>query len=199
MKSNMNKLIVSAALLWSGINIAPAVAPLTTLVSNLSPVTDMQDDWQLGPYLLQSFTTGAGATLNTLKIGSSWTLDNSPTVSLLDSGRNLVASFVYNSNSGGVNYSVQGGSFALQGSSTYFVQLANGNGYLNVTMAPTEIGLPSWTIGNGFFIGSDSSASTQSSQIMQFSLSGVPEPSALSLIALGLGGLAMIRRRRSRA
>ncbi|NCZ52535.1 MAG: PEP-CTERM sorting domain-containing protein [Verrucomicrobia bacterium] len=34
---------------------------------------------------------------------------------------------------------------------------------------------------------------------MQFSLSGVPEPSALSLIALGLGGLAMIRRRRSRA
>ena len=195
----MNKLIVSAALLWSGINVAPAVAPLTTLVSNLSPVTNMQDDWQLGPYLLQSFTTGDGATLNTLKIGSSWTLANSPTVSLLDSGRNLVASFVYDSNTGGTSYNVQGGSFALQSSSTYFVQLANGNGSLNVTTTTTEAGLPSWTIGNGFLIGSDSSASTQSSQIMQFSLSGVPEPSALSLIALGLGGLAMIRRRRSRA
>jgi hypothetical protein len=156
----------------------------------------MQDDWMLGPYLLQSFTTGAGATLSTLNIGSSWALDNSPTVSLLDGGRNLVASFVYNSNSGGVSYSVQGGSFALQGSSTYFVQLAGGRGYLNVTTTPTEIGLPSRTIGNGFFIGSDSSASTQSSQIMQFSLSGqVPEPATSSLLAIGLGLFALARRR----
>ena len=196
MRPNISKSVICAALLWSGINIAPAVQPLTTLVSNLSPVTDMQDDWMLGPYLLQSFTTGAGATLSTLNIGSSWTLDNSPTVSLLDGGRNLVASFVYNSNSGGVSYSVQSGSFALQGSSTYFVQLAGGSGYLNVTMTPTEIGLPSWTIGNGFFIGSDSSASTQSSQIMQFSLSGqVPEPATSSLLAIGLGLFALARRR----
>ena len=194
----MNKLIVSAALLLSVINIAPAVQPLTTLVSNLSPVTEKQDDWELGPYLLQSFTTGAGATLNTLKIGSSWTLDNSPTVSLLDSGRNLVASFVYDSNTGGTSYNVQGGSFALQSSSTYFVQLANGNGYLNVTTNPTESGLPSWTIGNGFLIGDDSSASSQSSQIMQFSLSGVPEPATSSLLAIGLG-LYALARRRSRA
>jgi len=199
MKSFMSRLFTAVALLTWAINMAPAVQPLTTLVSNLSPVTEPQDDWALGPYLLQPFTTGAGATLSTLNIGSSWTLDNSPTVSLLDSGRNLVASFVYNSNSGGVNYSVQGGGFALQSSNTYFIQLANGSGFLNVTMTPTETGLPSWTIGNGFIIGGDSSASTQSSQIMQFSLSGVPEPSALSLIALGLSGLAMIRRRRSRA
>ena len=198
MKLNISKSVVCAALLWSGINIAPAVTPLTTLVSNLPPVTGMQDDWQLGPYLLQPFTTGAGATLNTLKIGSSWTLDNSPTVSLLDSGRNLVASFVYDSNSGGVSYSVQGGSFALQGSSTYFVQLANGSGYLNVAMNPTEIGLPSWTIGNGFLYGNDSSASLQSNQIMQFSLSGVPEPATSSLLAIGLG-LFTLARRRARA
>jgi len=191
----MNKLIVSAALLLSGINIAPAVQPLTTLVSNLSPVTEKQDDWELGPYLLQPFTTGAGATLSNLIIGTSWTAIDSPEVSLLDSGRNLVASFVYDSNTGGTSYSVQGGSFALQSSSTYFVQLANGNGYLNVTMNPTESGLASWTIGNGFLTGSDSSASTQSSQILQFSLSGVPEPATSSLLALGLGLFALARRR----
>ena len=191
----MNKLIVSAALLLSVINIAPAVQPLTTLVSNLSPVTEKEDDWELGPYLLQPFTTGAGATLSNLIIGTSWTAIDSPEVSLLDSGRNLVASFVYDSNTGGTSYSVQGGSFALQSSSTYFVQLANGNGYLNVTMNPTESGLASWTIGNGFLTGGDSSASTQRSQILQFSLSGVPEPATSSLLALGLGLFALARRR----
>ena len=191
----MNKLIVSAALLLAGVNLVPAT---TTLVSNLSPTTATNDDWMLGPYLLQSFTTGDAATLSNLKIGSSWTAGNSPTVSLLDSGRNLVASFVYDSNTGGTSYNVQGGSFALQSSSTYFVQLANGNGYLNVTTTTTETGLPSWTIGNGFLIGDDSSASFQSSQIMQFSLSGVPEPATSSLLAVGLG-LFTLARRRSRA
>jgi len=195
MKSFMSRLFTAVALLTWAINMAPAVQPLTTLVSNLSPVTDMQDDWGLGPYLLQPFTTGAGATLSTLIIGTSWTPINSPTVSLLDSGRNLVAAFVYDSNTGGTSYNVQGGSFALQSSNTYFIQLANGSGYLNVTMTPTETGLPGWTIGNGFFIGGDSSASTQSSQIMQFSLSGqVPEPATGSLLVVGFGFFALARR-----
>jgi hypothetical protein len=40
-------------------------------------------------------------------------------------------------------------------------------------------------------------AATTASETINSTLSSVPEPSALSLLAVGLGGLAMLRRRRS--
>jgi hypothetical protein len=140
----MNKSVICAALLWSGINIAPAVQPLTTLVSNLPPATEFNDDWMLGINLLQPFTTGGAASLTTLQIASysGWSASDSPTISLLDSGRNLVASFVYSANSaGGVDYTYSAPSNALQ-AGTYFIQVEGGSGYLNLTRSPDQAGLP---------------------------------------------------------
>ena len=198
MKSNMSRLIISAALLLSGANIVPAAVVLTTLVGNASQ--PMQDDFYLGSTFVQPFTTGGAASLNMLFISSNsgWSASDSPTVALLDSGRNLVASFVYSASYlEVVTYSVS--SYALQAASTYFIEISGGNGYLNVTDSPIQTGLPGWTIGDLSYRGVDSSASTTSGQILQFSLSGqVPEPATSSLLAIGLG-LFTLARRRSRA
>jgi hypothetical protein len=195
MKSNTGRLIISAALLLSGVNLVPAAIALTTLVDNvLQPV---QDDFSLGSTFVQPFTTGGAASLNMLFISSNsgWSASDSPTISLLDSGRNLVASFVYSASYlSVVTYSAS--SYALQAASTYFIEVSGGTGYLNVTTSPNQTGLPSWTIGDLSYRGFDSSASTPSSQILQFSLEGqVPEPATSSLLAIGLGLFALARRR----
>ena len=181
-------------LLLSGVNLAPAAIVLTTLVDNASQ--PMNDDFSLGSTFVQPFTTGGAASLNWLYIssGAGWNSSDSPTVSLLDSGRNLVASFVYSASYlDVVSYSVS--SYALQAASTYFIQVSGGTGYLNVTTSPIETGLPSWTIGDLSYRGFDSSASATSSQILQFSLSGqVPEPATGSLLVVGFGFFALARR-----
>jgi len=195
MKRHLNSSVVCAALLLSGANLVPAAVVLTTLVGNASQ--PMQDDFYLGSTFVQPFTTGGAASLAILQIASNsgWSASDSPTVALLDSGRNLVASFVYSASYlEVVTYSVS--SYALQAASTYFIEISGGNGYLNVTDSPIQTGLPGWTIGDLSYRGIDSSASTPTSQILQFSLSGqVPEPATSSLLAIGLGLFALARRR----
>ena len=195
MRPSISKSVICAALLLSGANLVPAAVVLTTLVGNASQ--PMQDDFYLGSTFVQPFTTGGAASLNILFISSNsgWSASDSPTVALLDSGRNLVASFVYSASySEVVTYSVS--SYALQAASTYFIEISGGNGYLNVTDSPIQTGLPGWTIGDLSYRGIDSSASTPTSQILQFSLSGqVPEPATSSLLAIGLGLFALARRR----
>jgi hypothetical protein len=195
MRPNISKSVICAALLLSGVNLVPAAVVLTTLVGNASQ--PMQDDFYLGSTFVQPFTTGGAASLNMLFISSNsgWSASDSPTVALLDSGRNLVASFVYSASYREVvTYSVS--SYALQAASTYFIEISGGNGYLNVTDSPIQTGLPGWTIGDLSYRGIDSSASTPTSQILQFSLSGqVPEPATSSLLAIGLGLFALARRR----
>jgi hypothetical protein len=194
MKLILPKILIFSALLLSGVNVVSAVSVLTTLVANVSE--PMQDDFYLGSTFVQPFTTGGAASLTTLQIASvsGWSASDSPTVSLLDSGRNLVASFVYSAKIGEVvNYNVS--SYALQAASTYFIEVAGGAGYLNVTTSPIQTGLSGWTIGDVSYRGVDSSASTPSSQILQFSLSGqVPEPATGSLLVVGFGFFALARR-----
>jgi len=194
MRLILPKILIFSALLLSGVNVVSAVSVLTTLVANVSE--PMQDDFYLGSTFVQPFTTGGAASLTTLQIASvsGWSASDSPTVSLLDSGRNLVASFVYSAKIGEVvNYNVS--SYALQAASTYFIAISGGHGYLNVTDSPIQTGLPGWTIGDLSYRGIDSSASTPTSQILQFSLSGqVPEPATSSLLAVGLGLFALARR-----
>jgi hypothetical protein len=201
MKLTLPKTLIFSALLLSGVNVVSAVSVLTTLTSNLPEFT--QDDYMLGNYLIQPFTTGDAASLSKLQISSNsgWNLANTPTVSLLDSGRNIVADFVYQSSAYElVTYSVSsngGSGYALTAAKTYFIQINGGSGYLNVTTSPSQTGLPNWTIGDGFFTGFDSTASAQSSQILKFSLSGsgqVPEPATGSLLVVGFGFFALARR-----
>ena len=194
MNQTLCRLVISTALLLSGVNIAPAAIVLTTLVANVSE--PMQDDFYLGSTFVQPFTTGGAASLNTLQIASNsgWSASDSPTVALLDSGRNLVASFVYSASYlEVVTYNMS--SYTLQAASTYFIEVSGGTGYLNVTTSPIQTGLSGWTIGDVSYRGIDSSASTPSSQILQFSLSGqVPEPATGSLLVVGFGFFALARR-----
>ena len=199
MKFKIPKIFISSALLLFGVNVVSAVSVLTTLTSNLPEFT--QDDYMLGNYLIQPFTTGDAASLSKLQISSNsgWNLANTPTVSLLDSGRNTVADFVYQSSAYElVTYSVSsngGSSYALTAAETYFIQINGGSGYLNVTTIPIQTGLSGWTIGDVSYHGVDSSASTPSIQILQFSLSGqVPEPATGSLLVVGFGFFALARR-----
>jgi hypothetical protein len=193
MKYNMRKSVICAALLLFGVNLAPAAIALTTLVENMSQ--PVRDDFFLGSTFVQPFTTGGAASLNMLFISSNsgWSASDSPTISLLDSGRNLVASFVYSASYlSVVTYSAS--SYALQAASTYFIEVSGGTGYLNVTTSPNQTGLSGWTIGDLSYRGFDSS--TPSSQILRFSLEGqVPEPATSSLLAIGLGLFALARRR----
>ena len=193
MKYNMKRSVIWAVLLLFGVNLAPAAIALTTLVENMSQ--PVQDDFFLGSTFVQPFTTGGAASLNMLFISSNsgWSASDSPTISLLDSGRNLVASFVYSASYlSVVTYSAS--SYALQAASTYFIEVSGGTGYLNVTTSPNQTGLSGWTIGDLSYRGFDSS--TPSSQILRFSLEGqVPEPATSSLLAIGLGLFALARRR----
>ena len=193
MSPSRGRSVICAALLLFGVNLAPAAISLITLVDNiLQPV---QDDFSLGSTFVQPFTTGGAASLNMLFISSNsgWSASDSPTISLLDSGRNLVASFVYSASYlSVVTYSAS--SYALQAASTYFIEVSGGTGYLNVTTSPNQTGLSGWTIGDLSYRGFDSS--TPSSQILRFSLEGqVPEPATSSLLAIGLGLFALARRR----
>jgi len=199
MKLTLPKTLIFSALLLSGVNVVSAASVLTTLVANVSE--PMQDDFYLGSTFVQPFTTGGAASLTTLQIASNsgWSASDSPTVSLLDSGRNIVADFVYQSSAYElVNYSVSsngGSSYALTAAETYFIQINGGSGYLNVTTIPIQTGLSGWTIGDVSYHGVDSSASTPSIQILQFSLSGqVPEPATGSLLVVGFGFFALARR-----
>jgi len=200
MKFKTPKILISSALLLLGVNVVSAVSVLTTLTSNLPEFT--QDDYMLGRgYLIQPFTTGDAASLSKLQISSNsgWPLAYTPTVSLLDSGRNIVADFVYQSSAYElVTYSVSsngGSSYALTAAETYFIQINGGSGYLNVVTSPSQTGLPNWTIGDSFYTGLDSSASYQGGQILKFSLSGqVPEPATGSLLVVGFGFFALARR-----
>lgn len=193
MNYNMKRSVICAALLLFGVNLAPAAIALTTLVENMSQ--PVQDDFFLGSTFVQPFTTGGAASLNMLFISSNsgWSASDSPTISLLDSGRNLVASFVYSASYlSVVTYSAS--SYALQAASTYFIEVSGGTGYLNVTTNPNQTGLSGWTIGDLSYRGFDSS--TPSGQILRFSLEGqVPEPATSSLLAIGLGLFALARRR----
>ena len=189
----MKRSVICSVLLLFGVNLAPAAIALTTLVENMSQ--PVQDDFFLGSTFVQPFTTGGAASLNMLFISSNsgWSASDSPTISLLDSGRNLVASFVYSASYlSVVTYSAS--SYALQAASTYFIEVSGGTGYLNVTTSPNQTGLSGWTIGDLSYRGFDSS--TPSSQILRFSLEGqVPEPATSSLLAVGLGLFALARRR----
>ena len=186
-----------------------------TLVTNLdlamAEQITLSSNWQY----TQSFTTGSsGATLQELSFigGSGFLTTNIDylSVKLFESTGSYMGTFTNPANVVGI-FSDQtitfSGNFSLNSNSTYSIGIAvnpladsSGYGYLNYTSSLNQSGLAGWGIDNNFatWTVGDTTAPEYTTGALSMTLSGVvPEPSSLSLLAVGLGGLAMIRRRRS--
>ena len=186
-----------------------------TLVTNLDLAMAEQITLISSLEYTQSFTTGSsGATLQELSFigGSGFLTTNIDylSVKLFESTGSYMGTFTNPANVVGIfsNQTITfSGNFSLNSNSTYSIGIAvnpladsSGYGYLNYTSSLNQSGLAGWGIDNNFatWTVGDTTAPEYTTGALSMTLSGVvPEPSSLSLLAVGLGGLAMIRRRRS--
>ena len=192
-------------------NMIQAATLVTNLDLAMAEQITLSSNWQY----TQSFTTGSsGATLQELSFigGSGFLTTNIDylSVKLFESTGSYMGTFTNPANVVGIfsNQTITfSGNFSLNSNSTYSIGIAvnpladsSGYGYLNYTSSLNQSGLAGWGIGNNFatWTVGDTTAPEYTTGALSMALSGVvPEPSSLSLLAIGLGGLAMIRRRRS--
>jgi hypothetical protein len=183
-----------------------------TLVTNLGEEMAEQITLTSGLEYTQDFTTGSsGATLQELTFigGGGFLRTNIEYLSVklyADNGY-LLGAFTNPANVEGFfsNQTITfSGNFSLNSNSTYVIGLTveydyiNGPGYLSYTSSANQSGLVGWGIDNNFFTweAGGTTAPEYTTGALSMSLSGVPEPSCISLLVLGLSGMAVLRRRR---
>lgn len=190
-----------------------------SLVSNIANPMSEEDMFYQGSSLYQAFQTGStAATVEGIQLKFGYVGNASGVgVSIYSdvSGKAGVqlASFTPNGPPGMMAYQSFGfsGSLNVNANTNYWVVLSatggtddDGNSpmsswnYVAITGDGSQTGLPGWTLGNShyFDFGSPSSPVEYSGNPIQMTISGsVPEPSSLSLLVLGIGSLALLRRR----
>ena len=185
-----------------------------TLVTNLGERMAEQITLTSSLEYTQAFTTGSsGATLQELTFigGSGFLTTNIQylSVKLFEGNGSYMGTFTNPANVVGMisNQTITfSGNFSLNSNSTYSIGLtvdpladSSGYGYLNYTSSLNQSGLVGWGIGNNFLTWTvgDTTAPESTTGALSMALSGVvPEPSSLSLVVLGLSGMAVLRRRR---
>jgi len=181
-------------------------------------VSNLQDDTTTGlsfggtDYLAVSFTTGNIATqMSRLEFNTRDGIGTtSATVAIYDAldSESKLQSWEYNMASGGQTFPVEIANFNLSASTTYFLVFSSTDTGNNSNIAATESDAETvgdtalvgsgWSIGDTHWISNDEGANwtekTYATGQIQINVAAVPEPSSLAL--LGLGGLALILRRK---
>jgi hypothetical protein len=185
-----------------------------TLVTNLNEDFAEQITLTSSWEFTQTFTTGSsGATLQELTFigGGGFLRTNIEylNVKLFEGNGSYMGTFTNPANVVGMfsnEIITFSGNFSLNSNSIYSIGITVDSGadsfnpgYLNYTSSLNQSGLVGWGIGNNFLTWTvgDTTAPQDTAGALSMSLSGVvPEPSSLSLIVLGLSGMAVLRRRR---
>jgi hypothetical protein len=191
-----------------------------TLVSNIDNPFGEEDVFYQGSSLYQAFQTGSSAaTIQGIElkfgyVGNASGIGISIYSDVNGQAGSSLASFApvdvdrFNTFTGGQTFDFSG-SLNVNANTNYWVVLSATGGtdmdgntpggsmnYVSITNDGSDVGLAGWTLGNSHYFGSPASPVEYSGNPIQMTISGsVPEPSSLSLLVLGIGSLALLRRR----
>ncbi len=194
-----------------------------TLVSNLANGMSEEDDFYSGRSLYQSFSTGTeaaiiqGIKLKIGYVGTPTTIDISVYSDISGGVGSSLGSFtVVDPSSLGSGYGSFdfAGSLGVNANSNYWLVLSATGGldsegnlpwsahnYVSITSDPNQTGMNGWTLANSHWNGNHLDLSPggfgeYTGNPIHVEITGsVPEPSAACLLGLGLGALALVRRK----
>jgi len=225
MKYNSNirwpKQVVVLAVL---VSIVSSTQAAVTLVSNLANGMSEEDSFITGRSLYQSFSTGsAAATIQGFRfsfgyvgtpttIGLSVYSDIGGLVGSSLASFTAVDSSLLASGNGPVDFA---GSLGVNANSNYWLVLSATGGldsdgnyvwmeqnYVSITSDPAQTGMTGWTLANSHWNGNHLDSAPggfgeYGGNPIKVEITGapVPEPSVACLLGLGLGALALVRRR----
>ena len=223
MYPNSSKLwLKQTAILAVIISMMSSTQAAVTLVSNLANGQSEEDSFYTGRSLYQSFSTGSeaatiqGIKLNIGYVGTPTTIDISVYSDIDGLVGSSLASFTavdpssLASGYGSVDFA---GSLGVNANSNYWLVLSATGGldsdgnlpgsahnYVSITSDPAQTGMTGWTLANSHWNGNHLDSSSggfgeYDGNPIHVEITGVPEPSVACLLGLGLGALALVRRR----
>ena len=223
MYPNSSKLwLKQTAILAVIISMMSSTQAAVTLVSNLANSQSEDDSFYTGRSLYQSFSTGSeaatiqGIKLNIGYVGTPTTIDISVYSDIDGLVGSSLASFTavdpssLASGYGSVDFA---GSLGVNANSNYWLVLSATGGldsdgnlpgsahnYVRITSDPAQTGMTGWTLANSHWNGNHLDSSSggfgeYGGNPIHVEITGVPEPSVACLLGLGLGALALVRRR----
>jgi len=203
-----SKQVVVLATLISIASSTQAAVALVSLVSNIGNPMGEETYFHTSSPVYQSFTTGSSGA-NIYEISLSLGFIRSPAIEVSlnadaagSPGSALSSSsFIYSQGSP-VSFQANTfkGSFSVAANTTYWVKVAatgdsSLENYQSITFNTAETGLTGWSIGNSHIYGEGLYTMPGAPILIEIKGTAVPEPSVSCLLGLGLGGLALVRRK----